>query len=300
MPRGYLPQLLFLSALWGSSYLFIKVAVEEMEPAAMMAMRLLLAALVLWAVLVWRSGPASAVAQVRGTGPRVLVLGVINGAVPFWLIAWGEKHIDSGVAAVANSTVPIFVAILALRFKRSERATGLKLVGILVGLGGVAVLAGIHPEGGWWAVLGTLAIVLASLSYAAANIFAQHYFPEAQPLALATAAVSAATVIILPFGLLQLPAAVPSAKVLGSVAALGVVGTAVAYLVFYNIVTRYGAARTALVAYLLPAFALFYGAVFLDEALTLNALLGLALILAGVALGSGVLRLRRSAEAPVP
>jgi len=293
LPRGYLPRLLFLSSLWGASYLFIKVAVREMEPAAMMSLRLLLAASVLAAVLVSQMGWRPAVAAVRATGRHGVVLGVINGVVPFWLIAWGEKHIDSGIAAIANSTVPIFVALLAVRLRPSERPPGLRLAGILVGLAGVAVLSGLHPEGGRWAVAGTLAVVLSSLFYARANLYTQEHFAQTRPLVTATAALVTGAIVILPFGLLQLPEEVPSWKAFGSIAALGVGGTAIASLVLYRMLTTYGSSRTTLVTYLLPAFALFYGAVLLDEPLTMNAFAGLVLILAGVALGSGLLRLSR-------
>ncbi len=300
-PRGYWPALLFLSALWGASYLFIKVAVEEIEPAAMIELRLILAGAVLLGFLLWRLGRRRAIAELRRTGWPGVVLGILNGAIPFTLIAWGEKHIDSGVAAIANSTVPIFVVLLALRFRPSESAKGLQLFGVLVGLAGVAVLAGLDPVGGWWAVAGTMAVVLASLSYAAANLYTQRHFTEISPLVTATAAILSGAVVLLPFALLQIPDAMPSAKALGSVAALGIAGTAVASIVLYRMLVAYGSARTTLVTYLLPAFALFYGAVFLDERITVSALLGLILILGGVALGAGVLRWpRRRAATAAP
>jgi drug/metabolite transporter (DMT)-like permease len=291
--RGYLPRLLFLSSLWGASYLFIKVAVLEMEPAAVMSLRLLLAAAVLVGVLVLRMGWRPAVAALRATGRHGVVLGVINGAVPFWLIAWGETHIDSGIAAIANSTLPIFVALLAVRLRPSERPSGLRLGGILVGLAGVAVLSGLHPDGGGWAVAGTLAVVLASLFYARASLYTQEHFAKTPPLVTATAALLIGAIVILPFGLLQLPEELPSWKALGSIAALSVGGTAIGSLVLYRMLTTYGSSRTTLVNYLLPVFALFYGAVLLDEPLTAHALGGLVLILAGVALGSGLVRLTR-------
>ena len=295
--RGYLPLLLFLSALWGASYLFIKVAVREIEPTAMIELRLILAGAVLVAYLVHRVGPREAVAQVRATGRDGLFLGILNGAIPFTLIAWGEKHVDSGVAAIANSVVPIFVALLAIRFNPAERSTGLRFVGILVGLAGVGVLAGFHPEGGWWAVAGTMAVVVASFSYACANLFTQHRFTETSPLVTATAALVWGAVVLLTFSLFQLPDGVPSAKALASVAALGILGTAIASLVLYRMLVAYGSARTTLVTYLLPAFALVYGAAFLGEEVTVNAMLGLVLILGGVALGSGVLRGSRRRDA---
>jgi drug/metabolite transporter (DMT)-like permease len=295
--RGYVPLLLIVGGIWGASYLFIKVAVREFEPTAMMDLRLLLAAAVLVPVLALRVGVGGALGEIRSTGLGAFILGVTNMAFPFVLIAWGEKHIDSGVAAIANATVPIFVALLAIRFNPSERVHGLRLLGVALGLVGVGVLTGLHPQGGWWGVVGTLAVVLASLSYASANLFTQHRFPRTSPLVITTASTLAASLVLLPFALLQLPDELPSWKAFGSVAALGIAGTALALLFFYAMLNRYGASRASLVTYLLPPFALVYGVVFLDERMTLNALLGLLLILAGVALGSGFVQLARRREA---
>jgi drug/metabolite transporter (DMT)-like permease len=297
MVRGYVPLLLIVGGIWGASYLFIKVAVREIEPTAMMDLRLLLAAAVLLPILAVRLGLKGSVREIRSTGTGAFILGVTNMAFPFVLIAWGEKHIDSGVAAIANATVPIFVAILAIRFNPSEQVRGVRLAGVVLGLVGVGILTGLHPQGGWWGVAGTLAVVVASLSYASANLFTQHRFPRTSPLVITTASTLAASLVLLPFALLQLPDAMPSWKALASVAALGLAGTALALLFFYAMLARYGASRASLVTYLLPPFALFYGLVFLDERMTLNAVLGLLLILAGVALGSGVFQLARSRSA---
>jgi drug/metabolite transporter (DMT)-like permease len=296
--RGYVPLLLLVSGLWGASYLFIKVALEDMEPSTMMAIRLLLAGAVLFAVLSARTGLRRTLADLRAVGRHAVVLGVINGALPFWLIAWGEKYVDSGVAAIANSTVPIFVALLAIRIRPSERASGSRLVGILVGLVGVAVLVGIQPQGGWWAVAGTLAIVLSSLAYARANLYTQDNLPTTPAPVIVCAVGLAGGLLILPAGIAQAPASVPGLDALGAVVALSVLGTAIASIAHYTMLQRYGSARTSLIAYLIPVTALAYGAGILDEPLTLNALLGLALILLGVALGSGMAwRARRGAPA---
>jgi len=300
--RGYVPLLAVVAAIWGASYLFIKVAVDEVEPTAMMFFRLVLASAVLVPLIVWRLGGRDAVAQVRATGWGAFGVGFLNAALPFTLIAWGEKHIDSGIAAIANASVPIFVVLLALRFNPSERVRGLRLGGILVGLLGVGVLTGLHPEGGWLAIAGTLAVVVASLSYAGANHFVQHNYSQTAPLVTTTISVTTGAVILLPFALLQLPDELPSWEALGSIVALGVLATAVALLFFYRMLTLYGAARSSLVTYLLPPTALLYGVLILDEEITLNAALGLVLILAGVALGSGagrglLMRRRRGREA---
>jgi drug/metabolite transporter (DMT)-like permease len=299
--RGYVIMLGTLAASWGASYLFIKVAVEDLEPAPMMCLRLVLAFAALFPLLVASTGFRGAVAQVKETGRGGAVLGLINMALPFTLIAWGEKHVDSGVAAIANSTVPIFVALLAIRFRPSERVTGMRMAGVVLGLVGVGVLTGLNPEGGWWAIAGTLAVVLASLCYASANLFAPARFSHTPPLVVGTSTTFWAAVMLLPFALLQFPDHLPSWKALASVAALGLIGTAFATLILYRMLVLYGSSRTSLVTYLLPPMALFYGVTLLGEEIHLNAALGLVLILAGVALGSGAVQLvgrRRKESAP--
>ena len=296
MPRAYVPLLLIVAGIWGAWFMFIKVAVDEIDPAALMALRLLLAALVLVPVLLVREGVANGLAELRSMGSGALVLGVANNALPFTLIAWGETHIDSGIAAIANAPVPIFVALLALRFQRSERATGLRLVGIVVGFAGVAVLAGLNPQGGWWAAAGTLAVTAAALCYACSNVFTQSRLADRSPVVIAAGSTAVGALVLLPFGLWQLPDEVPSSKALASVAALGVLGTAVALLFFFRMLKSYGASRAALVTYLVPVTALVYGVTLLGEPLAANAIAGLVLILAGVALGSGVFRVTRARE----
>jgi drug/metabolite transporter (DMT)-like permease len=278
--------LLVLGAIWGSSYLFIKVGVRELSPADLIEIRLLLAAPLLVAFAVRRYGWAT----LRAAWRPGLVLGVVNAAVPFTLIAWGEKHVDSGTAAVANSSVPIFVALLAFFFVPGERSTGLRLVGVLLGLVGVGVLAGVDPQGGWSGVAGIGAIVLASVSYAVANLYAGRRMSVGGPV-LAATSMSIAFVLLLPLALATTPDSAPGWKPLGSAAALGLLGTALAQILSYRMIRLYGSSRSVLVAYLLPAFALLYGLVFLGEALTFQKLVGLVLITGGVALGAGTARL---------
>ena len=298
MSRVYVPYIAALALLWGASYMFIKVAVREYEPAAMIMFRLIIASALLLGVLLAQRGLRRSVTDMRALGWQGFGVGVANGAIPFTLIAWGEKYIDSGVAAIANATVPIFVVLLALRWQPSEAVRGGRLAGILIGLVGVGVLAGVHPDGGWWGVAGTLAVVVASLSYAIGGLWGQRLVSEANGFALATAAMLGATVAIIPFGLAQLPSHVPGWKETGSVVALAVLGTAIAQILLFQLLRTDGATRLSLVTYLLPVTALFYGAVFLGEAVTVEELLGMALILGGVALGSGAVRFPRRAPQP--
>lgn len=289
MTRSYWPLLSLLAAIWGASYLFIKVAVEDIEPAAMMFFRLALAALLLLP-LVAAQGALGEVARAWRPG---FVLGIANGAIPFTLIAWGEKHVDSGVAAIANATVPLFVALILIRFLPSERLSRSRLAGVLLGLVGVGVLTGGQPAaGGWWAVAGTLAVVVASLSYGIAGVYGQIRVRGTSGPVLATASMIGGALALLPFAMWQLPAEVPSGKAIGSLLAMTVLGTAFAQLILFRMLRLHGSARLSLVTYLMPPVALFYGALLLDEPVRPEALAGLALILAGVAAGSGKMRRR--------
>ena len=279
--------------------MFIEIALRDLSPAATMTGRLVFAFAALGAILAVRRGPRQAVRCVRQFGWPGVVLGVITTALPFWLIAWGQTRIDSGIAAIANASMPIFVALLAIRFAQHERVTGWRALGIALGIVGVGVLVGVDPQGGWSGVVGTLAVVLAAISYAGGSLYSQHKLGDSSGLLVSTASVFWGLLAILPFGLAQRPDSFPGWEAVAAAAALGLVGTAIGLLLYLYLLEHHGAARGSLVVYLLPPTALVYGAVFLDEPIRLTALVGLALILAGVALGSGLVRPMRRRE-PVP
>jgi drug/metabolite transporter (DMT)-like permease len=289
--RAYAGPLLLLSAIWGASYMFIKVAVRDLDPATLVDIRLGLAAAVLLSVVAAR-GTAGRLRAALAPG---VVVGLVGMAVPFLLISWGETHIDSGIAGVANASVPIFVALLALRFAPSERSAGLRLVGLGVGLAGVAVVTGIHPGAGWWAIAGTLAVVLASVCYAISALFIQRRLVVGGPELAATSAFCGA-VAMFPLAATHVPHHV-GWKPLASVVLLGVVSTGFATLLSNWLIGAHGPARAMLVNYMLPGFALLYGVTVLGERLTAAEVGGLVLILAGVGLASGTVRLPRRAVA---
>ena len=290
----YWPSLILLAAIWGASYLFIKVAVDEIAPAPMMAVRTLLAAAVLIGYVVWRFGRDRAAAELRAAWRHCLVLGVLNAALPFWLIAWGEQHIDSGLAAVVQSSVPIFNALLVLRFLPHERLNRTRGFGLAIGIAGVAVVAGIHPEGGGLAVAGAVAVVASSLSYAGAGVYGQRAVSGTAGPVLAAGSMLAGGLILTPIAAFQVPAEVPSLEATASVLALSLLGTAVAQLILFRMLALHGSSRLSLVTYLMPGFALVYGALLLDERITPAILGGLVLILGGVTIASGKARLRRA------
>jgi drug/metabolite transporter (DMT)-like permease len=298
--RSYVIYIGLLAAFWGASYMFIKVANRDFEPATMMFLRLVIASTLLLVVLAAQRGARASLRDMRSVGWQGFALGVVNGAIPFTLIAWGERHIDSGVAAIANASMPIFVVLIALRWQPSERVRGLRLFGFIVGLVGVGVLAGLHPEGGWWGAAGTLAVVVASASYAVGSIWGQRLIAHTSGLTLATTTMIGGLIVLAPLGLWQRPSQVPGWKEIGSVVALAVLGTALAQIILYRVLRSDGAARVSLVTYLLPVTALFYGVTLLGEPLTVEELLGMALILGGVALGSGALRFTRREPVAAP
>jgi drug/metabolite transporter (DMT)-like permease len=295
--RGYLALLCPLAAIWGASFLFIKVAVRDLEPTVVMEGRLAISGLTLVPLLFILRG-RGALADLRSVAWPGFVLGIFNSAIPFTLIAWGETHIDSGVAAIANASTPIWVAVFAIPFLPSERPTGIKLAGIVLGLLGVAVLAGGEPSAGTWAILGTLAVVLASAFYAGSNIWIQPRFPSDRVIALVAVSMVVGALVVLPLAVIQRPESSPGWKAIGSVIALALAGTCVGLLIYYRMLERYGSARASLVTYLAPVAALGYGIGLLDEPLTASEVFGLLLILGGVAIGSGLVRPLRRAPAP--
>jgi drug/metabolite transporter (DMT)-like permease len=281
--RRHLIMLLALAAIWGSSFMFIKIGVRELEPATLIFFRCLFAAVTLLPLALATRGALQAI---RGSWRPIVVMGTFNSAIPFWFLTWGETRIDSGLAAIIQAAAPIFTVILAFVFT-SERVTGLRLAGIALGFVGVTLLVGDLGGGAVW---GGLAVVVAALCYAGASIYGARRLRLVTPLAIALGSMSAATLLTAPFGLAQLPGEMPGWKTIVSVFVLGVGGSAIAYLLYFAIMIGAGATYAILVTYLVPAMAVLYGAVLLDEPVAAIALAGLALVLAGTAMGTGTVK----------
>jgi drug/metabolite transporter (DMT)-like permease len=291
----YWPLIQVLASGWGASYLFIKVGVDGgFSPGALMCARALIAGAVLLAYLLATLGRTTTASRLREAWRQSLVLGFLNAAAPFWLVAWGEKHIDSGLAGIAQATVPLFSVLIGLRFLPHERIGAARLAGVGLGIVGVAFIVGGAPDGGAWAAAGTLAVILASMFYASAAIYGQlHLSTSLSGPVLATGGMLAAGVMLLPLAILSPPTSKPTTWAIASLLLLSLLGTALAQLILFRVIALFGARRLSLVTYLMPGFALVYGALILNEHVGASALIGLGLILLGVALGSGTLRLRR-------
>ena len=293
MNRRYLVMLLALAALWGASFLFIKVAVRELTPATLIVGRLGLAAATLALLIPFSAGTRQTLRQLRENAGWLVAVALVNTAIPFWLLSWGETRIDSGLASIIQAAVPIFNAVLAFVAFREVRVTGTRLLGVAVGFVGVALLVGAQPQG---KVLGAIAVVGMAFCYGVGGLLTGRHLSRVQPIVVALASTSIATLVALPVGAAEAPHYVPAWKTIGSVVMLGVPGTALAYLLFFGLITGAGAAYASLVTYLIPPIALAYGAVFLGERFGATAFGGLALILGGVALGTGGVRLRQARQ----
>jgi drug/metabolite transporter (DMT)-like permease len=274
-----------LAAIWGSAFMFTRIALRDLEPATLILLRMGSGAL---ALAVYLKATGRSFGVLRPYALPLALLALVNTAVPFFFIAWGQQYISSGLASIFNASAPLFTALFAIGYDQSQRATGLRLAGIVLGFGGVVVLAGFELSGGERAVEGGLAVVAASACYAIGGLYAGRRFGGLPPSLLGFGTLAWATLFVLPFGLAQ--SSTFGWESLLSVLYLGVAATGVAYLLYFGLIAGAGASKAVLVTYLVPSLALVYGAVFLDETVTIVSLAGLALVLTGVALGTGTVK----------
>jgi len=280
MSARQLGALVLLGALWGVSYLFIRIAVPTLGPFVLMGARVALAvlALTLYAIAVRR------LPEFRGRVRQFLVLGTVNSAIPFSLIAAAEIAIPASLAAILNSTTALFVAGVAAIWI-GETLTARKVAGLLLGISGVTVLVGFPSVPLTGAVLLAVgAMLAASLSYAVGGVYAKKTFEGVPSLTMAIGQQAGAAAILLPLAAATAPDSAPSTAVVASVLALALLSTTVAYLLYFYLIRSAGPTKTLTVTFLIPAFGLLFGVVFLNEPVSPGTFAGLAVILASVAL----------------
>jgi drug/metabolite transporter (DMT)-like permease len=268
--------LLALAALWGASYLFIKIGLDDLSPAGIVFTRTALAAIVLLPFAVRNGG----MAPLWRRAPGLLALGAVQVAGPFLLISAGERHIDSGLAGILVASAPIFTAILAIFIDSSERLSGEGIIGVAVGIVGVALLLGVDLGGSSTALLGGLMVVLASVGYAVGGFGLKRYFSGYQPLALVAGTMSASALMTLPLAAIDPPSHV-GLDTVAAMCALGLGGTGIAFVIYYTLNHEIGPTKTSLVAYIAPVFAVIYGVTLLDEGFGVTTALGVVLIVGG-------------------
>jgi drug/metabolite transporter (DMT)-like permease len=287
--------LLLLASIWGGSYALIKVALDDGVPWAWVAfLRIAVGALIITAIALRQVGAAAIRDRVRWTVP----IGAAQIALPFLLISWGERRLPSGLAGVLVATAPLFTALLAVRFVPDTALGRRGLVGVGIGFVGVVLLFGADLSGSGDLVVAGLALVLAALGYGIGSTFSRRKLAGMPPLAVSASTLLWSTVMTAAVALPSGAPPTPSGKAALALLFLGAVGTGVAYLIFFTLVSEIGPSRTMLVTYLAPVFAVGYGAAFLDEAITVGVVLGIVLVIGGSVIGSRSAGAGRPARPP--
>jgi drug/metabolite transporter (DMT)-like permease len=273
-----------LAVLWGASYLLINYALEDFSPGAVVFVRTLLGAVVLYALIRAQGGAyVAGLDELRRRPWHALLLGGLAIAAPFVLIAFGQLEVPTGLTAVLVASAPLWVAVFAPLIDPSERVAGRQAGGLVVGIAGVGLLVGVETIDSAWQFLGALGIVGAAAGYGLSSFMVKGAYRDVPALTTSFISVAAGCLLTLPLAAATPPTEAPGLRSVLSLIALGVLGTALAFAIFYRLIAELGA---SLVAYLIPPISLAYGALLLDEAITPAAVAGLVAILAGVALAS--------------
>jgi len=289
-------ELLGLGALWGGSFLFMRLGAAEAGPIALAALRVGGASLLLLPLLVLRGQTG----DLRRHWRRIFVVGVFNSALPFVCYSYAALSITAGLSSIFNATSPLFGAIIAWWWLK-DSLTPLRIAGLAIGFGGVLWLAwsnvdgtaGFKPGGSGWAAVACLA---ATACYGLAASYTKRYLTGVPPLALAAGSQLAALLCLAWPAALFWPQTAPSRTAWLAIAMLAFASTGIAYLMYFRLIANIGPANAIAVTFLVPPFAVLWGALFLAEAVTPTMIVGCGVILLGTALATGVLRLPRSAE----
>jgi drug/metabolite transporter (DMT)-like permease len=290
-----------MSSIWGVPYLFIKIAVDGGAPFATVAWaRVTLAAAVLLAL----AAHAGVVPALRGKLRWVVAYGIVEIAVPFPLIAFGEQRLPSSMAAILIASVPLMIALLSLRYDHGERPTAARLSGLLIGFAGVVTLVGFDVSQRPGELPGVLAILGAAAGYAVGPLILKRHLIALDPRATMGASLAVAAVVLAPLAAITAPARLPSAGALASIAVLGLLCTALAFVIFNTLIAETGPARASVITYVNPVVAVGLGVALLGEQPGAGTVAGLLLILAGSWLSTdgrlppGLRRLRAERGAP--
>jgi drug/metabolite transporter (DMT)-like permease len=267
-----------ISLIWGVPYLFIKIAVDGgVTPLTLAWARVTMAAVILLG-LAWRAGTLSAL---RGRGRWLLAYAVVEISLPFPLIAAGEVHVSSSLAAIIIASVPLVGALLAIRFDAAERPTPIRALGLVVGFGGVVLLVGVDVAGDANQLLGACAILLAAVGYAIGPMVIKHHLASLDPRAAMGASLAVASVLLAPAAAIDRPQSAPTAGAIGAVVVLGLLCTAVAFVIFTVLIREAGTSRATVITYVNPVVAVTLGVLLLGERPGAGAVAGLLLILVG-------------------
>ncbi len=271
--------LIILGALWGGSFLFLRISSPELGPFVVTATRVYLAIICL---LLYGKFVKHMSFKNLPWG-KLFKLGLFSTAIPFTLISYGEMHITASLGAILNATTPIFTALLITLYFHERHGTA-TLIGLVLGFFGVIVIVGLHPMSITWETGTAIVACLAgSLFYGIGGLYAAHAIKDVPPITMATCQLIGAGIVLTPFAIYALPhTSMPEMKVIGSLLALGILCTGAAFLCYFNLIKMVGASKTLTVTFLIPVFGIIWGVIFLHEEIHATSLMGLALILSGV------------------
>lgn len=277
--------LLILSALWGASFLFMRIATPEFGPVVLAALRVGIGTLVLLPILMWHADFGA----LKDNWGKLTWTGILNTAIPFMLFPFSTLYLTAGFTAILNATAPIFTVLIAWIWFSTKLDAG-RIVGFVVGIGGVVVLVWDKASFDLGGVsLAILAAIVASVFYGIGGNYTKKYLQGVSSLAVATGCQLAATVVLLPGAIALWPDGPVSARAWLAVIAMGVFSTGFAYILYFRLIANVGPSSAITVTYLVPGFAVLWGAMFLGETVTSSMVIGCAIILAGTSLATGML-----------
>lgn len=288
----------YIGLVWGFTYLWLKIGIQETGAITLNAVRLTVAMIALFVIVRLTKAPL----PFRGHWQSFLFLGIFNIALPFVLITWSEHFISTGMASILNSTVPFFTIILVMFFLPEERLSLVKIIGLLIGFLGVVVLVADKTGGSGGFQWGSFLVLGACLSYGAAAVFARRVTPGLHPATLAFGQSVFANLVLWPLALLlENPVTLPRLPLTwGAIMWLGILATGIGTFFFYSLLNQIGATRTSLTSYVFPLVGILLGVIFLDEQLSWRLLAGGMLIIAGVAVVNsnvmGLLKTKKAAQ----
>ncbi|RLT23529.1 MAG: DMT family transporter [Chloroflexi bacterium] len=277
--------LLLLGAIWGAAFMLIKIAVSDVAPATLVAVRIAITAVILYAAM---RVSGVTLPRERQSWFNFYSVGMFGLVIPFLLISWGQRLIPSSTTAILGATTPLFTALINIVTRAEEKINVERIIGLIVGFVGVIVAIGITgaTEGDW---IGELCVLGAAVCYAISALYSRRVFGGMKPIVPSTGQMIASASLLIPIALIWdgMPTVLPSAQSITALLILAVFCTAIAYILYYQLIDSVGATKASMVSFLIAPFGVVYGSVFLQEPINPNAIAGLAIIIVGIVIAGG-------------
>jgi drug/metabolite transporter (DMT)-like permease len=277
--------LLLLGAIWGAAFMLIKIAVSDVAPATLVAVRIAITAVILYAAM---RVSGVTLPRERQTWFNFYSVGMFGLVIPFLLISWGQRLIPSSTTAILGATTPLFTALINIVTRAEEKINVERIIGLIVGFVGVIVAIGITgaTEGNW---IGELCVLGAAVCYAISALYSRRVFGGMKPIVPSTGQMIASASLLIPIALIWdgMPTVLPSAQSITALLILAVFCTAIAYILYYQLIDTVGATKASMVSFLIAPFGVVYGSVFLQEPINPNAIAGLVIIIVGIVIAGG-------------